>query len=220
MSAPPTRPDDDGSDPAERIEQQSRALRALVEAGVELTRALVDEVVSRRDGAFRGVDPTLAYWRLGRSVRLAIALERSLREAPAQAAVAPPAVRADEEEDEAAVETEPADGCEPAETEHPESERPERPERLREDLSDAALLSRPRAEVYALICRDLGAAPEPGLFEPCNDDTAAPATPAEPAPRRRLARGSNRAALLHSAAAVPGAGPAPVLGPPRPRPPP
>jgi hypothetical protein len=212
VSAAPTRPDD-GFDPAERIERQSRALEALAEAGVELTRALVDEVVSGREGAFRGVDPALAYSRIGRAVRLAIALEHRLREEPAQA-LAAPAVRADEADDgdaAAAVESEPAEG-----REHPESERPDS-ERLREDLSDDALLARPRAEIYALICRDLGHVPEPGLFEPCNDDAAAPEAP--PAPARRLACVARRAALLTSAGAGPMAGPGPAFRP-FPRPPP
>lgn len=213
MHAAPTGPDEDACDPAERIARQAYALQDLAEAGLQLTRALVDEVVAGRDGPFRGVDPALAYSRLARAIRLTIALEARLGEDGASGVAAARGAAAESGAEAAGLEAEADAEAEPViETEAAErGERPER-ERFDEQLSDAALLARPNGEVYARICRDLGTTPEPGLFPDlaCNDDDAEAAcdaaAPAAAAPvRNRSAAG--RASLLRSAAAAPFAGP-------------
>jgi hypothetical protein len=217
MHAAPTGPDDDACDRAKRIARQSSALQHLAEAGLQLTRALVDEVAAGREGRFRGVDPALAYSRLARAIRLTIALEARLGEDGAGRAAAESGAEAAELEAEA--EAEPVIETEAAER----GERPER-ERFDEQHSDAALLSRPNGEVYARICRDLGTRPEPGLFPDlaCNDDEAEDAcdtaATAAAAPAGNRSAGA-RASLLRSAAAAPLAG-LRVADAPYPRPPP
>jgi hypothetical protein len=212
-----TRDEADALDPhARRIEQGACVLKQLGEIGLEMARAVRDQVAARAETPFR--DPALAFSRIARAIRLTVALEArlakgDLRERPWDREL-PPGARP---EDRDAGET-PAfpeeDTPDPA---VPETDRPERPESERErerlhdrqEYAEAALLRRPAAEIYAQVCKDLGQSPEPGLFEPCNDDEAAP----EPAPPRRVAAGFGRSALLHSAAPGPLAGQAPILGP-------
>jgi hypothetical protein len=217
MSAAPPAPEAPAAEAA-LAARQAAALGATVEIGLQLARALCDQVASGAPGPFRQTDPALAYSRIARAIRLTVALEARLEAERAQGMTYAAPARAPEPVERAEDET-----AEAVEIEAEPEERPERPERetlresLREDLEDAALLRRPNAEVYAQVCRDLGLTPEPDLFPDGSDNDNRPDEPTASA--RRLAVPAARAALLRSACAVPFAAHGPAVPPPG-RPPP
>jgi hypothetical protein len=187
---------------AARAERLSQALEALAELGLGLARAVHDEARGPGRDAAKLCKLVAAYDRIGRAVRLTVALTARLVEARrtgqpffvSHPAAAPP------ERDAPEAETTPE-----AERERPETqERPDRESLLRQERAEAALMARPPEEIYARICRDLGVDPDPGLFPDNDDDPSGGASGSAgilPASRPQGSRARTR--LFGSAAAAP-----------------
>jgi hypothetical protein len=173
------------------------ALFQWARAGMTMARALASE-------SGRGlIDAARALLRIAQAVRLAIALAMRLSD-PANPAFQPTPARTRAAR---TAETETVAARDQSENEPPEKPEGEPRERFGEhEVSDAAILRRPLAEIVKVICRALGVTPDwslwteaverPDVLAP--DPVVAPAPPSAPgsAPARAIPKPPPRPGLI------------------------